>query len=272
VSSSDGHDDLEGAAEGELDGAEPSQLPVAIVTGAGSGIGRAAAIELARAGYNLVLVGRREQALQETADLTVCEEVLCLPADVGDLAQAAQAVSAAAEAFGRIDALINAAGWAQLHSIEASTPDVLRACFAVNTFGPAELIRCAWPWLLRGQGASTTGGCIVNVSSMATADPLAGFFAYGASKAALESLTRSCAKEGAGTPGRGGRGGRAGRVRAFSVAPGAVETPLLRSIVSEKDLPSALCLEPEFVARVITDCALGKRDEDNGQTIYLPSA
>lgn len=259
--SGDGHDQDVGG-----DGVEPSHLPVAIVTGAGSGIGRAAAIELARSGYNLVLVGRREQALQETADLTVSEEVLCLTADVGDASQIGEVVTATGEAFGRVDALVNAAGWAQLHTIEASTPEVLRACFAVNTFGPAELIRCAWPWLQRGQGVGTAGGCIVNVSSMATADPLAGFFAYGASKAALESLTRSCAKEGAGAP------GRAGRVRAFSVAPGAVETPLLRSIVSEKDLPSALCLEPEFVARVIVDCVLGRRDEDNGQTIYLPSA
>jgi NAD(P)-dependent dehydrogenase (short-subunit alcohol dehydrogenase family) len=157
--------------------------------------------------------------------------------------------------FGRLDALVNAAGMGELHEISVTTPQLLRRTFETNTFSVALAIAAAWPVF-----TAQKRGCVVNVSSMATADPLPGFFVYAASKAAIDIMAKSCAIEGAGLG-----------IRAFSVAPGAVETPLLRSLFDAQALPSSQCLEPEFIARVITDCVQGERDEDNGQVIYLPS-
>ena len=95
---------------------------------------------------------------------------------------------------------------------------------------------------------------------MGTTDPFAGFFAYAASKSALDSMTRSAAKEGL----------RIG-VKVFGVNLGAVETPMLRSNFSEKVLPHDRTLSPEFVANVISDCLNGTRDADNGRCIPIPS-
>jgi NAD(P)-dependent dehydrogenase (short-subunit alcohol dehydrogenase family) len=115
------------------------------------------------------------------------------------------------------------------------------------------MITRAWPHF-----CTRNTGCIVNVSSLATTDPFPGFFAYAASKSALESLTRSAH----------GEGKRHG-IRAFSVAPGAVETPLLRQNFSEKVLPHAATLDPEAVASLIVDCIEGRRDEDRGKSIAI---
>jgi NAD(P)-dependent dehydrogenase (short-subunit alcohol dehydrogenase family) len=98
----------------------------------------------------------------------------------------------------------------------------------------------------------------VNVSSRASADPFPGFFVYAATKAALESLTRSAAKEGAEFG-----------MRAFSVSPGAVETPMLRRLFTPEQLSPDVCLDPEQVAHVVSDCVLGRRDEDSGKVISL---
>ncbi len=231
---------------------EPS--PVAIVTGAGSGIGRATAVMLSARGWRLVLAGRREERLTETAEMLTGAAVVVV-ADVGDLAEAAGIVDAAVERFGRVDALVNNAGWAPLTPIEKTGGEMLEEVFAVNALGPAAAISRAWPVFQKQKS-----GCVVNVSTMGTADPFPGFFAYAAAKTAVESMVRSCVVE-----------GKKIGVRAFAVAPGAVETEILRANFSEKVLPSRKCLKAEDVAAVITACVLGERDGDNGKVIYLPS-
>ena len=97
---------------------------------------------------------------------------------------------------------------------------------------------------------------MVNVSSMATQDPFPGFFAYAASKAALNLMARSCATE-----------GREHGIRAFAVAPGAVETDMLRAAFGEDVIPREQTLDPDTVARVIVECVTGERDAQNGDTI-----
>jgi NAD(P)-dependent dehydrogenase (short-subunit alcohol dehydrogenase family) len=234
--------------------------PVTIVTGAGSGIGRAACELLADLGHRLTLVGRRASALEETMSLIAGEvasppEVLVVPADVSDEEQAAAAVDLTVERWGRVDALVNNAGAVHMAPLQETGEDVLFHLFAVNTFGPACLMARVWPIMVR-QGE----GCIVNVSSMAAVDPFPGLAAYGASKAALDSLTRSVHAEGAELG-----------IRAFSVLPGAVETPMLRSLFSPADLPPRRALDPMEVAQVIVECVAGRRDEQRGTTILVPS-
>ncbi|MBX3402072.1 MAG: SDR family oxidoreductase [Phycisphaeraceae bacterium] len=239
---------------------------VALITGGGSGIGRALARTLVAEGWSVAITGRRVEALRETASLTADpNRVLVLASDVSDPAAAAEVVKATVERFSRLDALINNAGGAPLAPIDKTTPAMLQECFAVNALGPGYLIATAWPEFKRqADAARTLGGppraTVVNVSSMATKDPFAGFFAYAAAKAAVNLMAQSCAKE-----------GRAIGIRAFAVAPGAVETPMLRANFNEKMIPPARALDPAAVADTIAACLRGERDADNGQVIWVPS-
>ncbi len=227
---------------------------ISLVTGAGSGVGRATALALARCGHALVLVGRREERLLGTAQLIEGSSFV-LVGDVSDAVQASTIVSAAIDRFGRLDHLVNCAGIAPVHPINETTPEILAEVFSVNVLGTGNLIAAAWPTFVAQQR-----GCIVNISSMATEDPFPGFFAYAASKAAVEMMAVSCAKE-----------GTEHNIRAFAIAPGAVETNLLRTIVSKEEWPTANCLTPQAVAAEIVACVIGERNDRNGQTMRLPS-
>jgi NAD(P)-dependent dehydrogenase (short-subunit alcohol dehydrogenase family) len=236
--------------------------PVAVVTGAGSGIGRATAVALAQEGLHVVLVGRRGEALEETAGLLPAgAESVSVPLDVADPASAHVMVTTCLGRFGRVDVLVNNAGTAPLLPIDGTSEETIQRTFMTNAVGPACLIARAWTVFKRQHAEGRMGRlghCVVNVSTLGTSDPFPGFFAYAASKASLNLMARSCAKEGKGIG-----------VRAFAVAPGAVETAMLRSIFSEKTVPASRCLTPERVAEEIVACVQGERDAQNGGTIYL---
>jgi NAD(P)-dependent dehydrogenase (short-subunit alcohol dehydrogenase family) len=236
-----------------MDQATPRR--VAIVTGAGSGIGRAVAVGLAARGFALGLVGRTRAKLEETAAIASAQDALILACDIADADRAAGAVDRTVERFGRLDALVNNAGIAPLRPIESTDEELLEEVFYANTFGPAFLIARAWPIM-----AAQRGGRIVQVSTIGTVDPFPGFFVYAASKSAIDSFTRSIAGE-----------GKALGILGFSVNPGAVETPLLRQNFGPDLLPNARTLTAESVAAVVIACAVGERDGDNGRTILLPS-
>lgn len=231
--------------------------PVALVTGAGSGIGRATGILLAERGYRVALVGRREAALRETASLLKMVEgrTLIIAADVGSWEQSQRAVHDAVQRFGGLDVLVNNAGFAPAATIDQTTEEMARRAFDVNTLGPMAAVVAAWPTFERQRR-----GCVVNVSSMATIDPFPTLFAYAAAKAGVNLIARSVANQ-----------GRNIGVRGFAVAPGAVETPMLRGIVGEDLLPESMTLRPERVAAVIVECIDGIHDARNGETILVPS-
>ena len=236
--------------------------PVAIVTGAGSGIGRATALTLARSGLQVVLVGRREAALEETADmLPDGAESLCIPLDVSDPATAEEMVAGCVARFGRLDVLVNNAGLAPLLPIDKTDAATIQQVYMTNAVGPACAIAAAWPVFMRQHANgdfAPIGHRIVNVSTLGTSDPFPGFFAYAASKASLNTMAMSCAME-----------GKPFAVKAFSVAPGAVETSMLRAIFPETVLPASKCMTPQRVAEEILACVMGERDAMNGKTIYL---
>lgn len=238
------------------------ERPVAIVTGAGSGIGLATAQALAAAGFAVVLVGRRAAALDDAAAQlpggTVCER---LPADLATPGEPARVVAEAVARLGRLDVLVSNAGTGELIPVERTTPEDLERAWRINTLAPAALILAAWPVFLRQRGTRPVAGRIITVSSMASFDPFPGFFAYASSKAGADSLTVSAAKEGA----------DAG-IKAFSVNPGAVETPMLRRSFDTTQLPPDQTLPPSAVASVILQCATGSLDDRNGQRIPVLSA
>ncbi len=228
---------------------------VALVTGASSGIGEAAARRLASAGWNLALAARRPGPLEAVADQLRATgvEVLTVPTDVADPAALDALLDTALSRFGRLDVVVNNAGLAPLEPIDALTGSALERVFQVNAVGPAHLIARAWPHLI-----ASGNGCIVNISTLGTQDPFPGFFAYASSKAAVNLMARSCANE-----------GRKHGIRAFAIAPGAVETPMLRSLFDEASIPTDACLSPDDVAAVIMECISGERNEQNGETIFL---
>lgn len=227
--------------------------PVAIVTGAGTGIGRATALMLADRGYRLTLVGRRPDKLLEVSRTIGEKRCLVIPADIGEATACEQIVGRTQRQFGRLDVLINNAGFAPLMAIDHTTPAIIDEIFRVNALGAAYLIHYAWPIFLE-QGR----GRIVNISTMGTVDPFAGFFGYAAAKASMNLMAKSCAKE-----------GRLVDIKAFAIAPGAVETEMLRANFSEEKLPRNKTLPPERIATVVLECLEGKRDSENGKTITI---
>lgn len=233
---------------------ERTSSPVAIVTGAGSGVGREAAIQLSALGWRVALVARTRSALEETAEACVgADECLVLEADLSDPGAPGQVVHDVVDAWGRIDALVNNAGMASLVPISDVTHDSLTESFAINAVAPGLLIAAVFP-IMKTQ----RGGRIVNIASKGISDPFPGFFAYAAAKCALDSFTRSVENE-----------GKRDGVRAFTVAPGAIETPMLRRIWDEKALPSNSTLNPADVARLVVECAAGDHDDRAGETIFL---
>ena len=166
-----------------------SELNVAIVTGAGTGIGREISVQLAEAGYRLVLVSRSQAHLETTATeisrrVSEPPQTLIVPADLIDQQQAMAVVDRAIEQWGRVDVLVNNAAVAPNSRIDQTTQAVLLAAFSLNHFAPALLTARLWEVFQQQEG-----GCVVNISSMATVDPFDGLSIYAASKAALESLT-----------------------------------------------------------------------------------
>lgn len=134
----------------------------AIVTGGGSGIGRAAALRLAADGHSVVVSGRREEACAETvAELEAAgHPALAVAADVGDPDGAARIVAAADERFGGVDVLVNNAGVGDAAPVGEETPEGWERVMRTNLTGAFLTARAALPSLLERRG------CVVNVASV----------------------------------------------------------------------------------------------------------
>jgi NAD(P)-dependent dehydrogenase (short-subunit alcohol dehydrogenase family) len=167
------------------------QDQVVIVTGATSGIGRAAALRFARAGARIVAVGRQSGALAALAVevRALGSAVEPIEADVTAADAAARIVSTALSTFGRLTVLVNAAGIIGSGTIDTTSDEQWREMMAVNVDAPFRLMRAAAAAL-----ADTTGS-IVNVSSVTGLRAFPGVLAYCVSKAAVDQLTRCAALE-----------------------------------------------------------------------------
>ena len=159
------------------------------ITGASSGFGHAFAEHAIAQGHRVVASARRVESLAPLV-AQAPDRVLAVSLDVDQPGAAAAAVAAAVARFGRIDVLINNAGYGVVGALE-ETPDAeLRAIFDTNFFGALAVTRAALP-LLREQ----RGGAIVNISSLGGQLSFAGFSAYSATKFALEGASEALAQE-----------------------------------------------------------------------------
>ena len=184
--------------------------PVALVTGAGTGIGRATARRLAEEGHDVVLAGRRPALLEETAGLVGNGgEAVTVAGDVATPAGAERVVASAVESFGRLDVLVCNHGIGASLPIGEDTPEGWEETMRVNLTGPFLLARAALPPLLERRGSVVT----VASTNGWLAGP--GWASYCTSKAGLIMLTRCLAND------YGPKG-----LRANCVCPGWVRTPM----------------------------------------------
>ncbi len=169
---------------------------IALVTGAGSGIGRAAAIGLAGAGFTVVLVGRRPAPLEETAERCAGAgtEAVAVPTDITDEAAVDALFATVRERFGRLDLLFNNAGMsAPATLIEDIALDTWRAVVDTNLTGAFLMTRGAFR-LMKAQ--DPRGGRIINNGSVSAQVPRPRFAAYTATKHAITGLTKATSLDG----------------------------------------------------------------------------
>lgn len=166
---------------------------VAIVTGAGTGIGRAVAEALAAAGYAVALAGRRAEALEETAK-SISGEALVVPTDVTDPASVKALFAAVAEKFGRVDVLFNNAGTgAPAIPLEDLTFEQWKGVVDVNLTGP---FLCTQEAFRVMKAQTPRGGRIINNGSISATAPRPFSAPYTATKHAITGLTKSTSLDG----------------------------------------------------------------------------
>lgn len=218
---------------------------VAIVSGAGSGIGEATARFLARRGLDVALVGRREDRLRGVADAIEAEggRAFCVPADLGEPEAPRHVVESVLGARGRLDVIVNNAATYRLKPVEQITVEDFDDVMATNLRAPYFLVQAALEALRRSPAA-----VVVNVSSAAAAMYRPQQTLYGLAKAALEHMTMNMAAELA-----------PDRIRVACVRPGPVLTdfhlaaddPEERIRVLATLVPLGRMGQPEDVARWI---------------------
>jgi ketoreductase RED2 len=183
---------------------------VAIVTGSSSGIGEATARRLADLGVNVVVNSASSVEAGAAIAGSLPTESLYVQADISDQAQGHELIARTVDRFGRLDILINNAGWTTRiphGDLDALSDDIFRKTFDVNVFGTWWLTKAAMPHLRK-----SPDGSVVTITSIAGLRPIGSSIAYAMSKAALNHMTVLLAKS-------------CGPVRVNAVAPGLVATP-----------------------------------------------
>ncbi|HMM09625.1 MAG TPA: SDR family oxidoreductase [Paracoccus solventivorans] len=226
-----------------------------IITGAGSGIGRVTARTFLAAGWRVGLIGRREEALRETADGQA--GALVLPCDVCDAGAVDAAFDRAATEWGRLDVLFNNAGTGLVtQTPDEVDPDEFRRVIEVNVNGVFICARAAFR-VMRAQDPQ--GGRIINNGSVSAHAPRPGSIAYTTSKHAVTGITRSVSLDG----------------RAFNIACGQIDIGNAltdMAVAMTKGVPQAngsLKVEPVMDAQVVADTVMHMASLPEGANVQF---
>lgn len=198
---------------------------IALVTGAGRGIGRACALALAEAGADVVLAARTAEQVEEVAETIRAAGRRAEPVafDVMEIERLAELVGTAVTRLGGLDILVNNAGGSPPKPFLSTSTRSFERAFTFNVTTAFELTRAAAPVMLeRG------GGSVVNISSAAGRIPDRGFVAYGTAKAALSYMTREIASD------------LSPKVRVNAIAVGSVATSALETVLTDDGIRSAM--------------------------------
>lgn len=208
---------------------------VAVLTGAGGGIGRATALKLAQQGVRLILLGGNNvEKLEETQTLVQeLTEVFCMPGDLTDLSFLADAAQTIEQTFGRVDVLINNAGMALNRPFEEVTEVEFDKIFLINVKTPYFLTQKMLPLLKQSEQAT-----VINISSVVGHSGYPNQSAYSASKHALFGFTKSLANE-----------FYKENIRVHAISPGGVYTDMVK--ISRPDLTPEGMILPEDIAEIV---------------------
>jgi 7-alpha-hydroxysteroid dehydrogenase len=222
---------------------------VAIVTGAGRGIGAACALAFAEAGADVVIAARTKEQLEDVANQAADRgrRALGVPCDVSETANLELIVEQAMGEFGRIDIVVNNAGGSMPGPFLDTSEKAFEGAFHFNVTTAFTLSKLAVPHMLAGDG-----GSIVNISSAMGRLTDRGFLAYGTAKGALSHMTRLMAFD------------LAPRVRVNAIAVGSVATSALEIVLTNDDLRN------EMVAKTPMK-RIGETDDIAIAALYLAS-
>ena len=200
---------------------------VAVITGAGRGIGAGSAVALAEAGADVVIAARHSSQLAAVAEQVEAagRRALVVKADLSDLEQTAALAQTAFEAFGRLDIVVNNVGGTMPLPFLDTDEDFLVDAFKFNVATAHALTRAATPLMLSGDNP---GGSIVNISSVIGRVSGRGYSAYGTAKAALSHWTRLVSKD------------LAPRIRVNAIGVGSVLTSALDYVASDEAVMTEL--------------------------------
>lgn len=220
-----------------------------IITGASEGVGRAAAHRFAEAGANLMLVARGKKKLEKVAEeLRSKTQVELFPMDVSDPDACADVFKKAQFEFGRVDVLINNAGYHSRGPVEDVEPAELGRMIDVNLKAPIMLSRLALPYL-REAG----GGAIINVGSLAGRVPVPNSATYSASKSGLRAFTYALGFELADSD-----------IKLALVSPGPIDTGFIMSdldAISDLTLSQAMSTAGDVAQAILDLCGNNQREE-----------
>jgi NAD(P)-dependent dehydrogenase (short-subunit alcohol dehydrogenase family) len=223
----------------------------AIITGAGSGIGRACAIALAREGAKVTLVGRRLDRLDEVAR-EIGDSALVVAADVSKNMEIDRAIERTVERFGGIDVLLNNAGVLHMGTVEEITEEQWDETFRVNVRGLWLLSRAVLPYLRKAGG-----GSIINMASVLGINGARNRASYSPSKGAVVLLTKCMAID---------HGHE--HIRVNAICPSFVETDLTAAVVRNSPDPRKVRAERVAVHPI---GRLGQPEDIAGLAVYLAS-
>lgn len=206
---------------------------VALVTGASRGIGRTIALELAKSGYDLALVGRDHASLEETASMVSGPRVSLITADLSDPASAKYIVDETVSAFGGLDLLVNCAGVPQKGPFTEVTPEEWDRVFAVNARAPFFICQAALEPLKK-----SSKPIVINISSVVGFKGYINQSVYSSSKHALAGFTKVFAKE-----------VQPFGIRVHLISPGGVATEMVKKM--RPDINPSELIDPEEIAEIV---------------------